>query len=222
VLGKTPASTTVASGKVFPGQYFDSETGCHYNHFRYYCPDIGRYLTADPIGLNGGLNPYGYAEQNPIVNFDPLGLATWTVRGITSGSLVVGVGAKGLFVELESECQNGKKFIVNVTAVGPAAGLGFKCKTCFTAPANFSFGSVFTDQFPNADPSNLNGGFLSVGAGFQFQGFGGEYSQVVLGQAISPLSFSPAIGFGTFGADITGAIGTSTVTDVRTEDCGCE
>ena len=37
----------------FPGQYFDAETGLHYNYFRYYDPSIGRYVSADPIGQFG-------------------------------------------------------------------------------------------------------------------------------------------------------------------------
>jgi RHS repeat-associated protein len=59
----------------FPGQYYDSETGLHYNFFRTYDPEIGRYLESDPIGLQGGLNTYGYAGQNPLKLFDPFGLA---------------------------------------------------------------------------------------------------------------------------------------------------
>ena len=58
----------------FPGQYFDKEIGLHYNYFRYYEPETGRYILPDPIGLAGGLNVYGYAEQNPLSFTDSNGL----------------------------------------------------------------------------------------------------------------------------------------------------
>jgi RHS repeat-associated protein len=64
----------------FPGQYYDAETGLHFNYFRTYDPSTGRYLTSDPIGLDGGLNTYGYVDGNPVVNSDSFGLYIDSVR----------------------------------------------------------------------------------------------------------------------------------------------
>jgi len=58
----------------FPGQYFDQETNLHYNYFRYYEPETGRYISPDPIGLAGGVNVWGYVGQNPLSLIDPYGL----------------------------------------------------------------------------------------------------------------------------------------------------
>jgi len=57
----------------FQGQYLDREIGLHYNTFRFYDPDVGRFTTPDPIGLAGGVNTYLYAD-NPFGWIDPLGL----------------------------------------------------------------------------------------------------------------------------------------------------
>ena len=62
------------------GQYHDIETGLYYNRFRYYDPHCGRFLTQDPIGLDGGMNPYTYAPNTQMWT-DPLGLATLKING---------------------------------------------------------------------------------------------------------------------------------------------
>ncbi|WP_142557538.1 RHS repeat domain-containing protein [Streptococcus mitis] len=54
-------------------QYADRETGLHYNFFRYYEPDAGRFVNQDPIGLLGGDNLYLFAPNITKWN-DPLGL----------------------------------------------------------------------------------------------------------------------------------------------------
>jgi RHS repeat-associated protein len=58
----------------FAGQYHDEESGLRYNHFRTYDPTAGRFLEPDPIGLEGGMNPFAHALGNPVRLADPQGL----------------------------------------------------------------------------------------------------------------------------------------------------
>lgn len=59
---------------MYGGREFDPETGLYYDRARYYDPTSGRFLSEDPIGLDGGLNVYRYAHNDPTTLDDPTGL----------------------------------------------------------------------------------------------------------------------------------------------------
>jgi RHS repeat-associated protein len=95
----------------FLGQYFDNDTKLNYNFHRDYNPNTGRYVQADPIGLNGGLNLYGYAGGNPTGNFDDLGLET-TIYIVNSSTKLYGhvaLGFNGYIYDLNP--LNGTTFL---------------------------------------------------------------------------------------------------------------
>ena len=84
---------TVDNPLRFQGQYFDRESGLHYNRHRYYNPDNGRYLTPDPVKLAGGVNGYLYVP-NPTGWVDPLGLNACPGEDGCKPSTDIGVTAK--------------------------------------------------------------------------------------------------------------------------------
>ncbi|MFI1891127.1 DUF6531 domain-containing protein [Streptomyces globisporus] len=78
----------------FPGQYFDPESGLHYNRHRHYDPESGRYLSPDPLGLTPAPNAVTYVDD-PTLWIDPLGLAGCPHRsGEHKHSVVLGINQK--------------------------------------------------------------------------------------------------------------------------------
>jgi RHS repeat-associated protein len=121
----TTTVSTVDNHFRFPGQFYDLETGSHYNYHRYYQPRSGRYVTPDPIGIKGGINLFAYAKENPLKFTDPFGL--WIYKGycrfISGGE---GIGAGQLRCRVWTECRSdGYREIGELVAVfgGITAGL---------------------------------------------------------------------------------------------------
>lgn len=75
------------------GQYYDPESGLHYNFHRYYDPNFGRFMTQDPIGLAGGSNAY-FAFPNAQTWTDPAGLTGAYFMRNQNGGCYVGKGKK--------------------------------------------------------------------------------------------------------------------------------
>ena len=117
---ETLAVNEVEQNLRFQGQYFDDETNLHYNTFRYYDPEVGRFTTQDPIGLVGGENLYRYVP-NPESWIDPLGLACdkWDVNSHQANKSAV----KGKNLGLDSHHVGQKNLMKDlVEGYDPATG----------------------------------------------------------------------------------------------------
>jgi len=77
-------------GYAFTGREWDPETGLYYYRARYYDPKIGRFISEDPIGFQGGVNFYGYGRNNPTNFVDPSGLDSWFYSTTTKTLTYIG------------------------------------------------------------------------------------------------------------------------------------
>ena len=74
-FGQTEAQTeTVRNALQFQARYQEASTGLYQWRARWYDPTLRRFTSEDPIGLEGGINPYVFAENNPVNFTDPYGL----------------------------------------------------------------------------------------------------------------------------------------------------
>jgi RHS repeat-associated protein len=128
---------TVENPIRFPGQYYDQETGLHYNYYRYYDPKMGRYLTPDPIELDGGSNLYVYVENTPTNQIDLLGLKCVKQCMLVTAYCATGPGADWPYYKPK---KKGEK----PTGVGPGT-----IAVADTNPPPYSFGSCVTVSSSN-------------------------------------------------------------------------
>jgi RHS repeat-associated protein len=116
----------------FAGQYCDLETGLHYNRFRYYDPDTGRYMSQDPVGLLGGINPYGYGF-NPVMYIDPLGLLGFAALGTHGVLKSVGNGFQSHHLNQDAvyrdhiEHKEGEAILLKGNAFKDCCSSHYKC-----------------------------------------------------------------------------------------------
>lgn len=195
----------------YTARELDQETGLYYYRARYYDPQVGRFVSKDPIGIKGGINLYSYTSNNPINMKDPSGLASYSgeVSLTTAGKFGAGVGY--LSGKMYSSCVNGKRQVGDLKA-----GLGGLSVGLAIGKTTFSL--TVTDWVEYAPPnlSNLNGSAGVVSIGGALGPFGGSVSYIFLGNTQS----SDLLGKQT-GIDISASAigGWSNVSNIHEESC---
>ena len=132
----------------FQGQYYDEETGLHYNLNRYYAPFVGRYITQDPIKLIGGLNLYQYSP-NPVNWIDPLGLSSVVTSG-TEFAIDFYVGPNGPSATLPATGYSYMRYLNDDSTVNNLASLTLDTmtnKVSYFGFRKFSNGSAAKDAY---------------------------------------------------------------------------
>jgi RHS repeat-associated protein len=143
--------STITNNLRFPGQYYDAETALNQNWFREYNNMIGRYVEADPIGLNGGINQYNYAKANPVRFVDPKGLmCRFNVYTAAGAKLLASASAGG--ATADCDCVNHKKTSASYIVIGGGISGGVDIEG---VPINFSASTSFTTN-DSTPPSYVN------------------------------------------------------------------
>jgi RHS repeat-associated protein len=141
----------------FPGQYFDAETGLHYNYHRVYDPETGRYLQPDPIGLEGGPNLYTYVLGNPVSSVDPYGLDIYLMTGNKNASWQIGnrFFHQEICVDTWKKCgypcseKKGPKQCFSFAAIG--VGFSAPSQSWLGRPSANSGGPLIGEVYPTGD-----------------------------------------------------------------------
>jgi RHS repeat-associated protein len=134
---------------------------------RFYDPETGRYITADPIGLAGGMNLYAYVVGDPVNLIDPTGLEKFCLWAGVSGDIVVGMGFQVLQQKgiCRDDCGKITKVSRNCLCVCFGLSAGFSIGGSWGDDAN-SFSGWSAAGFGGVVDFSLGGGFPITGAGY--------------------------------------------------------
>ncbi len=204
-FGTAELSGTAVVRLRFPGQVSLAIEGLAYNYFRDYDPQVGRYVESDPIGLDGGINTYGYGANNPISNIDPLGLYCLTENQINAAAGAAG----GAFSGGAALSELGPAGIAVGSAIGGLFGGGFGYYSPTSARQAMAFGagsSLMSGM--NTPGSSIAGGVVGGAVAYDLQSRGMRGTQAgIVGGGVGGFAGGFAGNFLRYQALRGGAIG---------------
>jgi len=167
------ASSTVTNNLRFPGQYYDEETGLHYNWNRYYDPGTGRYTTEDPIGFESGdLSLYLYASASPLVITDPLGLYGRDMHYDYTYGIAKGLGYSKCAYEKIAEADNNVDIKYNPVQLGDAA---VKIREQWHFPTQDRVNELLNNAFNSCDLVALGQALHVLQDSYSHAGYGAKW-----------------------------------------------
>ena len=166
--GTQIAQSALGNRYLFQGREYDSATGLYYFRARWYNPETGRWLSKDPLGIEGGLNLYAFCDNNPVNFVDPSGLCKkkfskewWRERYREFAEIISGADMLP---------------VANIPIVGQIAGQAFDQFAFSLAQGeligDFASGDLSFGQFAGA--TALNGANLAVGTAGNATSFVGD------------------------------------------------
>jgi len=157
------------------GYYTDLETGLLLLTHRFYDPATGRFLTRDPLGYGGGINLYGYCQNDPVNRIDPRGLWSVTISvgviGIIPGlgggaDAGIVIGDQGIAGTADWYAGSGSGL---GASVGPSIGFSGSPQSAHGGQSGFGIVTGF-----DAEGAGISGaGTYSPGGGCGISGWRG-------------------------------------------------
>jgi RHS repeat-associated protein len=104
----------------YTGRENDGSTKLYYYRARYYSPQLGRFISQDPIGFRGGINSYAYADGDPVSETDPTGDCPWCVAAVIGG--LTDLTIQPAFNGFDTKCVNWSEVLISAAASGVGVG----------------------------------------------------------------------------------------------------
>lgn len=143
------ASNETKCPYLFTGRYYDQETQLYYYRARCYHPELGRFISRDPLGYNAGANLYEYGASNPTNTVDPSGNLAFLIVAapfILGGGYLTGEAVKEA-AETELAAQE-FMFALEANNEEAAAKAAEDLVTHYTAMDKYSRGAIYSMAFP--------------------------------------------------------------------------